>query len=531
MAAIVGMLWFEKGLEAIGSILTEGDVVDEQVRQVLTSKLDDIKESLDVLRKKEFKAAKLQIKSALSLCQAGVDATAEFHKARSNAEMAMGAVKSINDKIEASKMASMCAVYESGCDMIMAQTLATNYINHVLNMKEIRATFDVIYGSGLVNKFRGAFGNKSRDSVLANFYSFTTSLNKYLNEKGVSVTWPYIREGDRFIVHPLTIIPSKERIIEGNACDCENTDVEYIPHYKYEVYMEENEEGDEEDAEDAEEGDGEEGDDDEAQGEPGDEDEDKADGVVEDEVTGEETESNEGREREEKGGRDEDDDEENSDKTEKKENDEDKNCGDEEEKKKKKKSEEPEDEEDNPDKDNDEVEPEKVLEEDQGQEEADDGDKEEEEADEEEEEVEEPAAVLRVLSFEDGEIVKEITTDANMKPISTGGYCISFKLVDPIIEAVEIRDESSWDLVSTLDMAPLSLEADTDDFLTASLRGGLVTIGVGDCLSVWDIQTETCLWNLALKFPITDIAWECDKHLLCTREYGETFTVQMFAAE
>ena len=91
--------------------------------------LQKVRESLDVLRHKEFNTAKDQIKMAFRLYEDGKDARKEFEKARANAETAVNIVEKVSDKVEAIKMAAVCAVYECGDDMDRAKTFCLGYVD------------------------------------------------------------------------------------------------------------------------------------------------------------------------------------------------------------------------------------------------------------------------------------------------------------------------------------------------------------------------------------------------------------------
>ena len=82
----------KQALKILATKLKHGDVTDEKTRQMIMDDLQKVRESLDVLRHKEFNTAKHQINMALTLFQEGNDPTEEFKKARANAELAVNVV-------------------------------------------------------------------------------------------------------------------------------------------------------------------------------------------------------------------------------------------------------------------------------------------------------------------------------------------------------------------------------------------------------------------------------------------------------
>ena len=94
-------------LDVLAEKLKHDDLTDEQTRQLIMKDLKKVKESLDVLRHKEFNTAKHQIQQALELYSQNRISVAEkeFEKPRDKAETAFHVVPNIKDKLESIKIA------------------------------------------------------------------------------------------------------------------------------------------------------------------------------------------------------------------------------------------------------------------------------------------------------------------------------------------------------------------------------------------------------------------------------------------
>ena len=221
VAEKAGGFAIKKALKILATKLKHGDVTDEKTRQMIMDELQKVRESLDVLRQKEFNTAKQQIKIAFRLFQEGKDATEEFKMARANATLSVNAVQNVSDKVEAIKMAAVCAVYECGDGMDRAKTFCLGYVDQLLSLPEVESYFDVKYSKGIAGKFKGLFNRSDRDDVIDQVFSCNRSLNSYMC--GTGVDWQVRTTKKGVVIHPLTVTMENGRISEGDTCKCDTS--------------------------------------------------------------------------------------------------------------------------------------------------------------------------------------------------------------------------------------------------------------------------------------------------------------------
>ena len=118
--------------------------------------------------------------------------------------MALGAVKSIPDKIEAVRMATLAAFYQHGSDKEAARTLCMGYLQHLLSLPAVQATFKSRKSSCLTSRMKRRFKKVVRDidDVLYELNAFAWDVACYLQEEGKGVRWPCLMAGS-FYMHPL----------------------------------------------------------------------------------------------------------------------------------------------------------------------------------------------------------------------------------------------------------------------------------------------------------------------------------------
>ena len=223
--AVVGQfksLAFDKALEILDKRLQYGDVLDETFRQFIIADLDDIKQSLDAIRNKEFEAAKTHLKTALTSFREGNIDTSEFREARVKAVLAFSVVKTLPEKIEATKIAAMSAVYEFGDDKKRAKTYSAEYVENLMCLPELHSVVDVKSGRGFGRRVKGLFWKTSRNDVMGEFFSCTRSLTRYLST-GTVVNWPVKTTSNGATFHPLFLCLEVSRITSGDECSCETT--------------------------------------------------------------------------------------------------------------------------------------------------------------------------------------------------------------------------------------------------------------------------------------------------------------------
>ena len=215
-----------EALRILATKLKNGDVTDEKTRQMIMDDLQIVRESLDVLSQTEFNTAKDQIKMAFRLYKDGKDAKKEFENARANAETAVNVVQRVSEKIEAIKMAAVCAVYECGDDMDRAKTFCLGYVDQLLSLPEVESHIDVKYSTqkGITGTIKGLFSKSDRDDIIDQVFSCNRSLDRYLDGTGM-VDWQVTTTQKGVDIHPLTVI-TENRITKGNTCKCETQAME-----------------------------------------------------------------------------------------------------------------------------------------------------------------------------------------------------------------------------------------------------------------------------------------------------------------
>ena len=93
--------------------LETGNPTDEKLRQLLLSEFRKLHEELDALRRKELVAAVAFMENAYEILNNDPgEARKEFNKARDAAQVALGVVKELNDKILATKIMIASAIHE-----------------------------------------------------------------------------------------------------------------------------------------------------------------------------------------------------------------------------------------------------------------------------------------------------------------------------------------------------------------------------------------------------------------------------------
>ena len=93
--------------------LETGSPTDEKLRQLLLSEFRKLHEELDALRRKELVAATAFMENAYELLNEDQEeARKEFNKARDAAQVALGVVKELQDKVLATKIMIASAIHE-----------------------------------------------------------------------------------------------------------------------------------------------------------------------------------------------------------------------------------------------------------------------------------------------------------------------------------------------------------------------------------------------------------------------------------
>ena len=119
--------------------LETGNPTDEKLRQLLLSEFRKLHEELDALRRKELVAAVAFMENAYEILNDDPgEARKEFNKARDAAQVALGVVKELNDKILATKIMIASAIHEFVAKPDVAASLCMKYVSRLNSLRFYR---------------------------------------------------------------------------------------------------------------------------------------------------------------------------------------------------------------------------------------------------------------------------------------------------------------------------------------------------------------------------------------------------------
>ena len=205
-AAGVGKFLYERALVALGKKL-EHDVVDENIRSLITSDIESIKNSLDALTTADLNTSIDHMGLGLDLYWDDKRGRAKekFKEAQNKAVEAMNTVLKVEQLIEATRVFCLCAVYEDlsendGQDMETALTTCINRLKKMFTQPKVLQPLQVKSGIGISNKIREKFAKEEREKLCAEVYTNSTSLALFFKGKGHK-PWPYIKLSNNKEIH------------------------------------------------------------------------------------------------------------------------------------------------------------------------------------------------------------------------------------------------------------------------------------------------------------------------------------------
>lgn len=188
--------------------LEHGDVADEKLRQLLLSEFRKLHEELNALRRKELVAAVAFMENGYHLLKDDFnEAKKEFNKARDSAQVALGVVEEVQDKILATKIMISSCLHEFEDKPDIAISLCMKYIARLNSLPEVQKTSQVALGLKFVSKLRAITGAPNRHQCLGSVSEVNRCVWQYIQQelgsKAQEKPWPLVSLG-QYHIDPVT---------------------------------------------------------------------------------------------------------------------------------------------------------------------------------------------------------------------------------------------------------------------------------------------------------------------------------------
>lgn len=188
--------------------LEHGDLADEKLRQLLLSEFRKLHEELNALRRKELVAAVAFMENGYQLLKDdGNEAKKEFNKARDSAQVALGVVEDVQDKILATKIMVTSSLHEFEDKPDVAISLCMKYMSRLNTLPEVQKAAEVALGQKFGSKLRAFAGTTNRQNFLGAVSEVNRCVWEFiqheLGDKAQEKEWPLISLGSHN-VDPLT---------------------------------------------------------------------------------------------------------------------------------------------------------------------------------------------------------------------------------------------------------------------------------------------------------------------------------------
>eukprot|EP00112_Aurelia_sp_Birch-Aquarium-sp1_P019202 Seg4703.1 transcript_id=Seg4703.1/GoldUCD/mRNA.D3Y31 product="hypothetical protein" protein_id=Seg4703.1/GoldUCD/D3Y31 len=178
------------------SKLKQGDVAEEQLRQLIMDEFKKLQEHLIALRRQELVAAIALLETGYTLVAYDPHthtARGEFHEARNRAVTAFGVVADIEDKLLSIKILILATVHEFVDEKQTAKTLVLKYVRWMNSIPEVVKICEVTFEkSHWINRLTG---DDKRLKVLTSLacinrssYEFIVGLDPRFDDPGHSLT-------------------------------------------------------------------------------------------------------------------------------------------------------------------------------------------------------------------------------------------------------------------------------------------------------------------------------------------------------
>lgn len=147
--------------------LETGNPSDEKLRQLLLSEFRKLHEELDALRRKELVAATAFMENAYEILNEDAEeAKKEFNKARDAAQVALGVVKELQDKVLATKIMIASAIHEFEDKPEVAAALCMKYVSRLNSLPPVITASSIQTGQKIGLKWRWGSGSATRHDIL-----------------------------------------------------------------------------------------------------------------------------------------------------------------------------------------------------------------------------------------------------------------------------------------------------------------------------------------------------------------------------
>ncbi|KAK3700063.1 hypothetical protein QZH41_004359 [Actinostola sp. cb2023] len=184
--------------------LEHGDLADEKLRQLLLSEFRKLHEELNALRRKELVAAVAFMENGYQLLKEDFEeAKKEFNKARDSAQVALGVVEDVQDKILATKIMVSSSLHEFESKPEVAISLCMKYISRLNALPEVQKASQVYLGQKFGSKLRAFAGTSNRQQFLGSVSEVNRCVWQFvqqeLGDKCQEREWPLISLGSHHI--------------------------------------------------------------------------------------------------------------------------------------------------------------------------------------------------------------------------------------------------------------------------------------------------------------------------------------------
>lgn len=184
--------------------LEHGDLADEKLRQLLLSEFRKLHEELNALRRKELVAAVAFMENGYQLLKDDFnEAKKEFNKARDSAQVALGVVEDVQDKILATKIMVSSCLHEFEDKPDIAISLCMKYISRLNSLPEVQKASQVALGQKFGSKLRAITGASNRQQFLGSVSEVNRCVWQFVHQelghKAQSKEWPVVTLGSHYI--------------------------------------------------------------------------------------------------------------------------------------------------------------------------------------------------------------------------------------------------------------------------------------------------------------------------------------------
>ena len=166
--------------------LETGNPTDEKLRQLLLSEFRKLHEELDALRRKELLAATAFMENAYEILNEDPEeARKEFNKARDAAQVALGVVKELQDKVLATKIMIASAIHEFVEKPEVAVSLCMKYLSRLNSLPMVINAAGAQIGQKMSAKWRWG-GNATRQDILGKVSEINRCVWHFVADRGSS---------------------------------------------------------------------------------------------------------------------------------------------------------------------------------------------------------------------------------------------------------------------------------------------------------------------------------------------------------